>query len=386
LSGPKARGYKRFVIQNAPLNTRIVHDISTDDARAWDGFVESVEQSDVAQLHSWSRFRSAAGFRAVHVLTTSHGELVGGAQVLTRRVPVIGAVGYVSGGPLLATHVSARDLVAKDICRALASLRRSVRLLFVQPPAETDVVSAELRRLGFRPSDAGIAPAASVRVDLRVSEDELRSNLNRRLQRWTRQWPKRGVTVRTGSAEDLPLFADLMSRSAQHQQYSPMSLGYLRDFYNELAPGGSAVVFIGELDGQPVAANLMTYTGGMLRERLIGLDRNSDGAKLNVPAAITWNAMQWARDRGCAWYDFGGLSPDLARARLAGGGHDEVTGPERHKLLFGGVPYVLPPAMELASPAPLRFGYDLARRSKRGEAALSNIRRRMRTGKAKQPA
>jgi lipid II:glycine glycyltransferase (peptidoglycan interpeptide bridge formation enzyme) len=386
LSGLKVRGYKRFVIANDRLSTRIVHGISTDDARAWDDFVESVEQSDVAQLHAWSRFRSAAGFSAVHVLTASHGELVGGAQVLTRRVPVIGAVGYVSGGPLLATHVISRDVVAKEICRALASLRRSVRLLFVQPPAESDVVSAELHRLGFRPSDAGIAPAASVRVDLRVSEDELRSNLNRRLQRWTRQWPKRGVTVRTGSADDLPLLADLMSRSAQHQRYSSMSLEYLRDFYNELAPGGSAVLFIGELDGQPVAANLMTYSGGMLRERLIGLDRNSDGAKLSVPAAITWNAMQWARDRGCAWYDFGGLSPDLARARLAGGGPDEVTGPERHKLLFGGVPYVLPTAMELAHPAPLRFGYDLARRSKRGEAALSNIRRRMRTGKAKQPA
>ena len=65
--------------------------------------------------------------------------------------------------------------------------------------------------------------------------------------------------------------------------------------YRMLAPAGHVVLFIGEVHGTPMAAELYTACGGMLRLRLRGLDRSGQAARLSVPAAITWEAMRWAK-------------------------------------------------------------------------------------------
>ena len=49
----------------------------------------------------------------------------------------------------------------------------------------------------------GIAPEASLRMNLSQDEDELRAGLTTSLQRWTRRWPARGVRVRRGTQDDV---------------------------------------------------------------------------------------------------------------------------------------------------------------------------------------
>lgn len=57
----------------------------------------------------------------------------------------------------------------------------------------------------------------------------------------------------------------------------------------------------------------------MLRLRLRGLDRSAPAAQLlSVPAAITWEAMRWAKAQGLRWFDFGGLRAPTLRALLDG--------------------------------------------------------------------
>jgi hypothetical protein len=56
--------------------------------------------------------------------------------------------------------------------------------------------------------------------------------------------------------------------------------------HSALAPSGHAVLFVGELAGEAVAATLYTRCGGVLRARLTGLDRDTDALKMNVPSAI----------------------------------------------------------------------------------------------------
>jgi hypothetical protein len=112
-------------------------------------------------------------------------------------------------------------------------------MLFVQPPLGGDDISLELRRQGFRLSHANIAPAASLRLDLARDEDELRARLGKRLQRWTRRWPTRGVRVRRGTQDDVAFLARLHAATAQHQGFEPVPLDYLATLYRRLAPAGS---------------------------------------------------------------------------------------------------------------------------------------------------
>ncbi len=353
-----------------------------DTLVAWDRLVLEAPYSDVTQLVAWARLRRAAGFTPFYVLAyRDGGELVAGAQVLERHIPLLGRIGYVSNGPVIAPDTLARGPTCHAMATALRNLgRRRLRMLFVQPPEGADDVSDELLRSGFRPSNAGIAPVGSIRVDLTRSVEELRHGLSKRLRTWTRRWSQRGVTVRLGDERDVTLLAGLVGQSARHQGYEPLPAAYLRTMYTELAAVGGVALFVAEVHDRPVATELYTICGGTVRSRLTGLDRTGDAAKLSVAGALTWTAMQWAKERGQHWFDFGGLDQDTLQGLLVDGAHDIETWPsaERFKLQFGGAAFRYPPAVELIRSPLLRHGYDLARRSTRGRRLLAVAARALR--------
>jgi hypothetical protein len=367
------RGYRMRVTARA----------GREELADWDRLVDGVAMSDVTQLSAWSQVRAGAGFAPRHVFVRRAGALVGGAQVLVRRVPGIGSLGYLPAGPVVADGLEDRAGVVASLGSALTRMvGTGTGALFVQPPAGADDVSAELARRGFRPSRAGIAPAASLRIDLGVDEEQLRDRLGKRLRSWTRRWPERGVVVRVGGDADLRLLAHLLARSAAFQGYEPLSIDYLRLLYGSLAPTGNAVLFVGEVHGSPVAVDLYTRCGAVLRDRLIGFERDSEAANLSVPAALKWYPMLWAKARGMRWLDLGGIRVENARALLAGRSLDQATagGSDFFKISFGGDPYLMPPAVEDARPRRALRLLDLAQRSERGRAAVSTLRRRLRGG------
>ena len=67
----------------------------------WDRLVDAAPGSDVAQLSSWARFREGYGYQPLYLLVFESDTLLGGAQILHRRVPAIGELGYVPYGPVI---------------------------------------------------------------------------------------------------------------------------------------------------------------------------------------------------------------------------------------------------------------------------------------------
>jgi hypothetical protein len=255
---------------------------------------------------------------------------------------------------------------------------------FVQPPHGGGEATVALLARGFRRSQAGVAPGATVRVSLTPSEDELRAALPRRLRTWTRQWSRRGVHIRVGGGEDIPTLARLAEATARHQGFSALSEGYLDTLYRRFGPSGQAVLLIAELEGSPVAAELFTGCGGLLKSRVTGMERTRrDVAKLNVPSALIWYALRWAKEHGYHAFDFGGVRPQTARALSGAEGsvrQDQIADPDVFKTKFGGRLCVYPPAVELINSRVVRVGYDLLRGSERGTRVLGALRAALRGG------
>jgi lipid II:glycine glycyltransferase (peptidoglycan interpeptide bridge formation enzyme) len=353
-----------------------------DTIRAWDYLVSHTPGSDVAQLSAWSAVREKAGFVPRYVLARRAGQLVGGALILQRRLSVLGVLGYVPNGPVIGPGAG-RGAVADGVITAVAEFgRRQLSGLFVQPPEGANDISDRLLRLGFRPSVAGIAPAASIRIDLTRDVEDIREGLSSSNRRRARTWADRGVAVRLGSEIDLPLVAALLARTAAHQKFDPLSLDYLRTLYRELDRGDHVKVFIAELDGVPVAAELFTGCGGVLTSRLAGMRRDEPVKKSGAAAAVVWNAILWAKTNGYFTFDFGGIPVEAVATIRDGdvGLSSVLKGSEVFKASFGGQPVRYPPAVELLSSPLLRTVYDLSRRSAVGGKAVAMAKRLMRGG------
>jgi len=314
------------------------------------------------------------GFHPRWLLARRCGRVVGGAQVLLRGVPGLGLVGYVPYGPVVADEAADGEDVVRELADALSALR-SVRMLFVQPPEGGEHIRSELLAHGFRPSGTHIAPIGSVRLDLHRSTEEIRRGLNPRLRSWTHRWPDHRVAVRCGDDSDVGLLARLMAAAATARGYAPPPReDYLRHLYRELAPRGHAALFVGEVAGTPVSADLVTMCGSMVRGRFAGFDRSGPGARLSVPGAARWEMIKWAKESGYRWLDFGGLTEQTLDGLDAGTRWCESwPGPDKAKLSFGGEPFRYPEPVELVRPAALRMAFDAVRNSQLGRCELDRI-------------
>ena len=347
--------------------------------RTWDRFVERTPGTDVTQLSAWARVRAPHGFAPLYLLAHRGDELVGGAQVLIRRLPLMGAIGYVAYGPLVDRTAEGGSTVRNGLVEGLRRLCRGrLRMLFVQPAEGADDVSTDLLASGFRRSSADIAPAGSVRIDLTDDLATIRSRFGRRLRSWPNRWRERGVTVAQGDAQDVPLLTRLAAQTAARHGFRPPPPEHVATVYRELAPGGNAALFVGRVHGTPVAADLVTICGDMIRGRLCGFDRDGEAARLSVPAAVRWEIIQWGQARGLRWLDFGGLSAASLHALLDGGERADVSPTDQPKLTFGGTPFRYPPAVELVTPPSLRVAYDVARRFPQGRHAIGWAQQAMR--------
>jgi lipid II:glycine glycyltransferase (peptidoglycan interpeptide bridge formation enzyme) len=349
----------------------------------WDRLVERSRANDVAQLSTWAQIRGTSGYRPLYLFVRERGELLGGAQILCRRLPGFGTIGYLSHGPLV-DPAAERTQIGPMVAAELAALARRLRMLFVQPPVGADDLSEALRRCGFRPSEARIAPTASIRVDVTPSEADLRRNLSRRLRTWTRQLEKRGVTVRAGTSDDIALLARFAQDTAQHHRFTSFSEEYLGLLYGRLADRGRAVILVGEVHGKAVAADLLTMCGEVVTARLGGFDRDSDAVQLNVASAITWESIRWAKAHGYQAFDFGGLRPAAVAALEADPAFDvsQLDGPDYYKTKFGGQLVRYPEAVELISAPVVRVLYDISRRSSTGQRLLDVARSALRSSRA----
>jgi hypothetical protein len=379
-----AETWFRLGVDDARVAVSVSPRPATEVVQSWDRLVERTPGTDVTQLSAWARVRAPHGFTPLYLLAHRGDELVGGAQVLIRRLPLLGAIGYVPYGPLVDRTDGGCSTVRRGLVEGLHRLGRGrLRMLFVQPAEGDDDVSTDLLACGFRRSSADIAPAGSVRIDLTDDLAEIRSRFGRRLRSWPNRWPERGVTVEQGDAQDLPLLTSLASRTAARHGFRAPPPEHVATVYRELAPGGHAALFVGRVHGTPVAADLVTVCGGLIRGRLCGFDRGGEAARLSVPAAIRWEIIQWGQARGLRWLDFGGLSAASLHALLDEGARTEVSPTDQPKLTFGGTPFRYPPAVELVTPPSLRMAYDVARRSPPGRQAIAWAQQAMRGRRAR---
>lgn len=299
---------------------------SAEDA-AWDDFVEAHPHGSLLQTTNWARLKNRFGWSSHRVWLKKEGRYIAGAQVLFRSA-ALGMIkfGYIPHGPLLDWQDEEQvDILFSQIDQSAyqhgAGIVKMEPLLWQSEMSQDEWSAVCARNRSIITADT-IQPPRTILVDLRPPEEEILAAMKSKTRYNIRLSARKEVTVRQGTAADLPAFNRLMAETGQRDNFGTHAPEYYRDAFELFAPRHAALL-IAEYDGRPLAASFITAFG-KIGAYLYGASSNEE--RNRMPAyAVQWAAMRWAKEQGCTHYDLWGI-PDVDEAQLEAEFTDRMDG------------------------------------------------------------
>ena len=228
------------------------------DPTRWNREISHLPFHHVLQTSQWGEVKSLTGWQAERWLFEDSGQTKAAALVLTRRsARGFLAVQYVPKGPAL----DYADPVLLD--SVLGHLERNARghgALFVKidPDVVLDSplgegVTRHLRERGWVPSREQVQFPNTMVLDLTPDEESLLAAMKQKTRYNIRLAMRRGVSVRSGGREDLPVFYALYSATAERDGFVIRPFGYYRRVWETFLDAGMGHLLLAEVEGEPVA-------------------------------------------------------------------------------------------------------------------------------------
>jgi lipid II:glycine glycyltransferase (peptidoglycan interpeptide bridge formation enzyme) len=210
----------------------------------------------------------------------------------------------------------------------------------------------------FTASPHSIQPRRTIVVDLQAEEQAILGRMKQKCRYNIRLAEKKGVSIRPW--EDIPAFHAMLRQSAERDRFAVHALEYYRRAYDLFHSSGACEILMAEAEGVPLAA-LMVFARGRRAWYVYG--GSTDLQRELMPNyLLQWEAMRWARQRGCSEYDLWGV-PDHNEAVLEDGfakRNDGLWGVYRFKRGFGGEIRRAIPTLDRVFNVPLYRLYLLA--------------------------
>jgi peptidoglycan pentaglycine glycine transferase (the first glycine) len=240
---------------------------------------------------AWAKHQDFSGHRPL--------PLPGVGFAFALPIPLFGYTLYIPRG---ATFSVPR---CREIIREAATAERAPWVR-VEPTTE-----AELRTIrtlfpgSLRRSPHEMQPRENLVADIALSDTELLARMKSKTRYNVRLAEKAGVTIRFSREEqDIETLIRLIRETAARKRIAPHPDAYYRNFFSAFE-SDSAAVAIAEHGGRVLAANLLVFHDGTA----FYLHGGSSGEKreLMAPFLLHFSSLREARQRGCRWYDFGGV-------------------------------------------------------------------------------
>ena len=306
----------------------------------WDAFVAAHPHGSLLQMTNWARLKSQFGWRSQRVWLKRDGRLMAGAQILFRSAAMgLIRIAYVPHGPLVDWHDEEQvSVLFNQIDHVVYEQRTG--MIKIEPllwqnemsPADWETLC---KRQGCLPNTDTIQPPQTIVVDLQSSEEEILSRMKQKTRYNIRLSARKGVTVRRGSADDIPIFNHLTRITSLRNSFGVHEPAYYQMVYELFAPENAALL-IAEYEGRPLSA-IMVFRCGQRAAYLYGASDNEERKRM-PNYAVQWAAIQWAKEQGCSEYDLWGV-PDFPEEELESNfrQRDEgLWGVYRFKRGFGG--------------------------------------------------
>ena len=303
------------------------------NASAWNGLVGGLPDPHLLQTWEWSQVKAKYGWEPLSFVWTdrSHmSDIIAAAMILKRHIPIrgIGArlnILYIPKGPLMDWSDESLRVRVLDDLQSFAK-RQGAIFLKIDPDVvlgtgipggdnSTDdnggqAVMSALKRRGWLFSSDQIQFRNTVMIDLSLPEDEMLARMKQKTRYNIRLAGRKGVTVRTGGSDDLPMLYKMYAETSVRDGFVVRDEDYYQTVWGTfLQPSiPRAEPLIAEVDGEAVAAIFVFYFAGRAYY-LYGMSREAHREKM-PNYLLQWEAMRRAKGAGCKVYDLWG-APDV---------------------------------------------------------------------------
>lgn len=270
----------------------------------WNHFLAQHPNTHLLQTGEWGELKGGFGWKPVRIVS---GEL--GVQILFRKLPLGFTVGYIPKANINRSLLPEID----KACRSNRAIFLKLEPDFwMDEQPETPALSeVEGWNLEFETSPHNIQPPRTLIVDIRGSGEEILARMKQKTRYNIRLAEKKEVTVRAW--DDIDYFHKMMLVTGGRDGFGVHSLEYYRRAYELFHPKGMCELLVAEYEGKPLAA-LFVARNGLRAYYLYGA--STDEERNRMPAyLLQWEAMKWAKARGCEEYDLWGV-PDEDQVTL----------------------------------------------------------------------
>jgi peptidoglycan pentaglycine glycine transferase (the first glycine) len=313
----------------------------TGTPQSWNELIASLPLPHLLQTWEWSQVKARYGWQPLpFVWTAPHPTTatppVAAAMLLKRSLPLGGfakkmCVLYLPKGP----NLDWNDTVLRQrILDDLQQFARRQGAIFVKLdpdvalgqgiPGAPDsfefpvgqAARSDLIQRNWKFSQDQIQFRNTVLIDLAPGEEQLLAHMKQKTRYNLRLAQKKGVTVRVGTAEDLPLLYRMYAQTSVRDGFLIREQGYYQTVWKTF--GGSSLsapapsipfheALIAEVAGEPVGAVSMFYFAGQAIY-LFGMSVDEHREKM-PNYLLQWEAMRRAKTLGCKIYNLWG-APD----------------------------------------------------------------------------
>ena len=312
--------------------------VKSSSQEEWSAIVSEFQDLSLVQTWEYAEAKTRTGpWEAWRALVVQGDCVIGAVQSLVRKIPLIGGgLVWINRGPLWRRSGDEDPVL-------LRALMEELRLYWVCDhgmylriaPAlhEGDSGSSSLEGSGYRLAD-GSPGWASARLDLFLTIESLRNQLDQKWRNCLNKAERLGITVDSGTDSEFGNVLSSYERLLQERKYQTSVTPQLLSRLQSLLPvERKLLAFVGRQGGEELGGILIAKYGETC-EYLVGA-MNEAGRSTNAGNLMLWQSICYAKSIGCRWFDLGGLD----RKRTPEGILDFKRG-------LGGASYRLVPELE----------------------------------------
>jgi peptidoglycan pentaglycine glycine transferase (the first glycine) len=297
--------------------------VRVNDTREWNDLLTHGICGHLLQSWEWGQFKEHYGWKAERLCWVDPGGVAkAAAQVLSRSVASHFSILYCPRGPALdwsdeelrPTILSELKAHAYSHKAIFAKIDPEIPIGFdrLESPVERkhpmgEALLQDLKHLGWRSSREQIQFRNTMLLNLQPPEEELLAGMKQKTRYNIRLAAKRGVRVRKGTQADLDLLYQMYAETSLRDHFTIRDPGYYQHAWGSFLAEGRAQPFIAEVEGEPIAGIIVFHFGDRATY-MYGMSRLAHREKM-PNHLLQWEAIRWAKAKGCSTYDFWG-APD----------------------------------------------------------------------------